>query len=255
MFGHSIVRADGTDRIERVTVAKLGPDGRIDPHDTQILESDSLGVCHGFLASSELARQAGATVQWRENEGGWVVDHDEWLQTTVANLFVAGEVTGVAGADAAVEKGYIAGAGILRALGRIDAVMAQRLARRARLRLWGLDRFARALSSLAQPPRELADESMTENTILCRCESISRGEFQRLLEENPTIVSADAAKLLTRVGMGMCQGRLCGDRAAHLIASLRGVAVTDVGPFHAQVPVKPVPLDAVRNCSRRNEHG
>jgi D-hydroxyproline dehydrogenase subunit alpha len=254
MFGHTIVQADGTDRIEQVTTAKLGPDGRIDPHDTQIFECDSLGVCHGFLASSELARQAGATVQWRENEGGWVVDHDEWLQTTVANLFVAGEVTAVAGADAAVEKGYIAGAGILRALGRIDAVMAQRLARRARLRLWGLDRFARALSSLARPPRELADESMTEDTILCRCESISRGEFQRLLEENPHIVSSDAAKLLTRVGMGMCQGRLCGDRAAHLIASLRGVTVTDVGPFHAQVPVKPVPLDAVRNCSRRNEH-
>jgi hypothetical protein len=120
--------------------------------------------------------------------------------------------------------------------------------------LWRLDRFAKALSFLARSPLELADKLMTEATILCRCESISRGEFQRVLEENPHIVSADAAKLLTRVGMGLCQGRLCGDTAAKLIASSRGVAVTDVGPFFAQSPVKPVPLAALRKLARRKEH-
>lgn len=246
MFGHTVVRADGTERVERVTLAKLRPDGRIDTRDTQTHDCDRLGVCHGFLASAELARQADATVHWRENEGGWIVDHDEWFQSSVANLFVAGEVTGVAGADAALEKGHIAGTGILRALGRIDAMTARRLARAARRRLRRLDRFAGALSVLSSPPPDLADESMAASTILCRCESISRGEFQRQLEENPHIVSADAAKLLTRVGMGLCQGRLCGDRATHLIASLRGVPVTDVGPFRAQAPVKPVPLDTLR---------
>jgi D-hydroxyproline dehydrogenase subunit alpha len=254
MFGYTIVRAEGTARIERATIAKLRPGGRIDPDETQTLECDRIGVCHGFLASAELARQAGARVQWRENEGGWIVDHDEWFETSVANLFVAGEVTGVAGAEAALEKGRIAAAGILRALGRIDAITARRLARRARLRLGRLNRFARALSRLARPPPGLADETMTENTILCRCESISCGEFRRLLEENPHIGSADAAKLLTRVGMGMCQGRLCGDRTVHLIASFRGVAVTEVGSFHAQAPVKPVLLDAFPKSSRRNEH-
>jgi D-hydroxyproline dehydrogenase subunit alpha len=254
MFGHTIVRAEGTVCIEGATIAKLRPGGRIDPDDTQTIECDRIGVCHGFLASAELARQAGARVQWRENDGGWIVDHDQWFETSVANLFVAGEVTRVAGAEAALEKGRIAAAGILGALGRIDAIAARRLARRARLRLRRLDRFASALSLLARPPPGLADETMTDNTILCRCESISCGEFRRLLEENPHIGSADAAKLLTRVGMGMCQGRLCGDRAVHLIASFRGVAVTEVGPFHAQAPVKPVLLDAFPKCSRRNEH-
>jgi len=65
MFGHTIVRADGTERIERVTLAKLGLDGRIDRHETLTLECDRLGVCHGFLASTELARQVDATIQWR----------------------------------------------------------------------------------------------------------------------------------------------------------------------------------------------
>jgi D-hydroxyproline dehydrogenase subunit alpha len=246
MFGHTILRADGDDRVEKVTVAKLRPDGSIDPYDRQTLECDRVGVCHGFLASSELARQAGATVQWRENEGGWIVNHDEWFQTSVANIFVAGEITGVAGADAALEKGRIAAAGILKAMGRVDAIGARRLARRARRGLARLDRFAAVLAVLARPPKGLARETMTQSTILCRCESISCGELQRALEENPHIVTADGAKLLTRVGMGMCQGRLCGDRAAHLIALVRGMDVKDVGPLHAQAPVKPVPLEVFR---------
>ena len=59
-------------------------------------------------------------------------------------------------------------------------------------------------------------------------------------------MSADAAKLLTRVGMGLCQGRLCGDNAAHLIARQRGVPMTSIGVFQAQAPVKPLSLEAIR---------
>lgn len=248
IFGHTIVRAEGNECVERAVIARLRPDGRIDQDDTRVLECDRIGICHGFTVASELARQAGASVRWRDGEGGWLVQHDEWFQTCVPNLFVAGEVTGVAGADAAVEKGRIAGAGMLHALGRIDLLAAQRLARSARRRLRGIDRFAQQLNRLARPPCGLAEQTMTEHAILCRCESISRGEFQRQLEENPLITSADAAKLLTRVGMGMCQGRLCGEHAARIIALVRGMDVVDVGPFQAQLPVKPVTLDSLRNC-------
>nr|WP_293862881.1 (2Fe-2S)-binding protein [Steroidobacter sp.] len=83
---------------------------------------------------------------------------------------------------------------------------------------------------------------MSDDTILCRCESIKRGELQRQLTENKHVTSADAAKLLTRVGMGLCQGRMCGDNVAKVIAAARGLQPTEVGPFQAQAPVKPVPL-------------
>lgn len=245
IFGSTIVRAEGAERVERATIAPLRRDGTIDRYRAEVLRCDRVGVCHGFLASSELARQAGAGVQWRNDEGGWVVDHDEWFEASVAGLFVAGEVTAVAGADAALEKGRIAGVGVLRALGRLDAADANRLARPARRRLARIGQFASLLSRLARPPQTLASEVMSEDTTLCRCETISRGEFQRQLQENPHVVSADAAKLLTRVGMGMCQGRLCGDNAARLIALQRGVTIAKIGTFQAQAPVKPVPLAAI----------
>ncbi|MBL8270500.1 FAD-dependent oxidoreductase [Steroidobacter sp.] len=242
IFGHSIVRADGGAAVERATIAAIDPKGIIDHHRTQVFECDRVGICHGFLASSELARQAGAAVHWREQAGGWLAEHNDWLESSIKNLFLAGEITSVDGADAALEKGRIAAVGILRSLGRIDEAAASRLAAAPRERLAQLQDFAAVLQELAKPPAELALQTMSDDTILCRCESIKRGELQRQLTENKHVTSADAAKLLTRVGMGLCQGRMCGDNVAKVIAAARGLQPTEVGPFQAQAPVKPVPL-------------
>jgi D-hydroxyproline dehydrogenase subunit alpha len=242
IFGKTIVRADGDSRVERATVAMVRADGTIDRNRTQVFECDRVGVCYGFLASSELARQAGADVHWREHAGGWLARHDEWLESSIEKLFVAGEITSVEGADAALEKGRIAAAGILRSLGRIDDDGAKRLAATANKRWSHLQDFAAVLQQLARPPAELALQTMTDDTILCRCESIKRVELQQQLTDNKHVLSTDAAKLLTRVGMGLCQGRMCGDNVARVVAAARGVAPGAVGPFQAQAPVKPVPL-------------
>jgi hypothetical protein len=245
IFGHTIVRAVGATAVESATLAAIDSNGTIDQHRTQVFECDRIGICHGFLASSELARQAGAGMHWKDEAGGWLARHDEWLESSVENLFVAGEITSVDGADAALEKGRIAAVGILRALGRVNDNRAHSLASNPRKRLSRLQSFAAVLQYLAQPPANLALQTMSDETILCRCESIRCGELQRALAENKHVLSADAAKLLTRVGMGLCQGRLCGDNVARLIAGTRNVRPDEVGAFQAQAPVKPVPLAAL----------
>lgn len=242
IFGKTIVSVDGNDQVERATIATLRAAGTIDRHQVQVFECDRVGICHGFLASSELARQAGADMHWTEHAGGWLAKHDEWLESSIENLFVAGEITSVDGADAALEKGRVAAAGMLRSLGRVDDEGASRLAAAAKKRLHHLQDFAALLQQLARPPADLSLKTMTDDTILCRCESISRDDLQRHLADNRHVMSADAAKLLTRAGMGLCQGRMCGDNVARIVAAARAVPVSAVGPFQAQAPVKPVPL-------------
>jgi thioredoxin reductase len=245
IFGHTILRADGSESAKNATIAAITPSGTVDHHKTQVFECDRIGVCHGFLASSELARQAGAEMHWKDHSGGWLARHNHWFESSVENLFVAGEITSVDGADAALEKGRIAAYGILRSLGRLDDNRAHSGASSARRRLSHLQSFAAVLQQLALPPATLALQTMSDDTILCRCESIKRGELQRALAENNHVLSSDAAKLLTRVGMGLCQGRLCGDNVARVIAEARGVQANEVGPFQAQAPVKPMPLAAL----------
>lgn len=242
IFGKTIVRVDGGSQVERATIATLQAGAAIDRHQAQVFECDRVGICHGFVASSELAGQAGADLCWSEHGGGWLAQHDEWFESSIENLFVAGEITSVDGADAALEKGRLAAAGILRSLGRLSDRDASKLVSTARKRLSRLQRFAAVLQTWARPPAGLALQTMTDDTILCRCESITRGDLRQPLADNEHVMSADAAKSLTRVGMGLCQGRLCGDNLARLLAAERGVPLSAIGPFQAQVPVKPVPL-------------
>lgn len=246
LFRSSIVRAVGEHRVEGAVIARLSPGGQVGSHDTRRIDCDRIGTCHGFLVSSELARQAGAGVQWREHAGGWTIEHDRWFESSVPNLFVAGEITGMAGADAAIEKGRIAGVGILRALDRIDPGAAERLALPARRQLKRHDAFAATLNRMSAPPPGLFEETVTPETQLCRCESIPFGEVRRMLDENPHVTTADAAKLLSRAGMGVCQGRFCGHHVARVLVHERGRRMQDVGPLKAQIPVKPVTLRALR---------
>ena len=51
------------------------------------------------------------------------------------------------------------------------------------------------------------------------------------------------AKALTRVGMGRCQGRVCGEAAAELVAQASGHALERVGRLRGQPPVKPIPIE------------
>lgn len=246
VFGSSIVRAHGTSCVEGAEIAPLERDGTIDRARAWTIACDRIGTCHGFLVSAELARQAGAAVTWREDAGGWTVVHDRWFESSVQNLFVAGEITGMAGADAAMEEGRLAALGILRALDRAEAGQSERLAAASRRRLGRLNTFAATLNRLSAPPPRLFEDVITSDTLLCRCESISFGEVRRQIGENPHVATADAAKLLTRAGMGLCQGRFCGYSLAATIARERGRTAGDVGALRAQVPVKPVMLQTLR---------
>jgi len=52
------------------------------------------------------------------------------------------------------------------------------------------------------------------------------------------------AKAYTRIGMGRCQGRVCGMAAAQILAASLGVAVSEVGRLRCQAPIKPLPIVA-----------
>jgi hypothetical protein len=137
--------------------------------------------------------------------------------TTVPGVWAAGEGTGVGGVEKSLVEGQIAG---LAAAG--DRAAAERLvpaARRWRRFVAALDRtFAldRRLASLATP-----------DTVVCRCEDVAAG---RLACHH----SWREAKLMTRIGMGPCQGRVCGP----ITETLFGWAPADVRP-----PLTPVSLD------------
>ncbi|MFG1780055.1 NAD(P)/FAD-dependent oxidoreductase [Micromonospora sp. NPDC049048] len=244
-FGTVVRRADGDPDLSTVTLAEVGPTGRPAPGTDREVPCDVLALGYGFVPSVELARQAGCAVNWDPPAGGWVVRHDGWLRTSVPRIAVAGELTGVAGAEQAAAEGRLAALGVLRDLGLLDERRAATLAGPVRRELRRRRRFVAGVLDRFAPDRAVLGSLVTDDTVLCRCEEVRAGDVRRALRANPHLGTANAVKLVTRAGMGLCQGRSCQPGLCQLISTLTGRTPEEVGAFTAQAPVKPVPLRAL----------
>ena len=149
---------------------------------------------------------------------------DDTQATSLAGVFCAGEPTGIAGVEAALIEGEIAG---LHAAGH-DALAGLFRARRRRLSALAA-RMTRAFT-LRDELRALA----TPETIVCRCENVRLGALDPRW-------SPRQAKLATRLGMGPCQGRVCGAALGVVL----GWPADSVRP-----PLEPAPLGALARPSR-----
>ncbi|MFE3501747.1 FAD-dependent oxidoreductase [Kitasatospora sp. NPDC059160] len=199
----AVVEAHGTDRVTGVTVARLDADWRPLPGTERRIACDALAVGHGLLPQIDLATELGADTLTGP-DGAVALRVDARLRTSVPGLWSAGETNGVGGADLALAEGELAAhavAGVLpgRAL----------LGRRARLR-----EFA-ALMAAAHRPGPGWTGWLRPDTDVCRCEEVPVARIAEAVEElgagDPRTV-----KLLTRAGMGWCQGRMCGPAVACL---------------------------------------
>ncbi|MCA8890058.1 MAG: FAD-dependent oxidoreductase [Parvularculaceae bacterium] len=242
IFGTTIVGVEGAQAVSGAVLAEIDGSGAVDATRTTRLRCDRLALCFNFVASSELPRQAGADCHWSASRGGWLIRHDEWMRSSVSGLYVAGEITGVAGAEASQEEGAIAALGVLLDAGRLTQDEAMRLARPVRRRLADFEKFAGLLARLAHLDETLTDQLATPDTLMCKCQEVTVAQVDAALTNNLDISSASALKLYSRVGMGLCQGRFCHYHVLRKIAKTRNLAPERVGAFTPQFPVKPTPV-------------
>ncbi|GAA3149581.1 NAD(P)/FAD-dependent oxidoreductase [Streptomyces rameus] len=222
--GHTVVAAHGTDRLEAVTVAALGREGHLRPGSARRIRCDTLAVGHGMLPHTDLAETLGCTLS------GTAVRVDDEQRTDVPGVWAAGEATGVGGAELALAEGHIAGCSAAARLhGSAPAPRRSAAAARARRRL---REFATALDAAFEPPAGWAGR-LPDDTVVCRCEEVTAGEVRRAVDP---LGAGDlrTVKLLSRAGMGWCQGRMC----APAVAGLAGCPLTaGRRPFARPVPL------------------
>ncbi len=216
---HAVVAARGRERLEAVELVRLNGQGRAVPGSARWVRCDALATGWGFTPRLELAQQAGCTVGASTAVGpaaGPAVIADTEGRTAVPGVFVAGEVGGVGGASLAEVTGRLAGAAAgAWARGVPVALDGADLARRRRLA-----GFA-ATMHVAHPIPPGWLDALTEDTVVCRCEEVSAGRLRGVVHD---LGASDprTAKLLSRCGMGWCQGRVCGDGVARLVSDATG---------------------------------
>jgi D-hydroxyproline dehydrogenase subunit alpha len=232
-WDHLLRRAEGDGRVERAVIGPRG-DGTL-----ETLAVDTICLGHGLTPSVQLARQAGCEHRYDPDQRAYLPVRDESLQSTLPGLFVVGDGAGSGGKDVAQWEGRLAA---LAAADQMKRRVAPERVAAVRRELARQQRFAAVLTDLFPASAHLGD-LLTDDTVLCRCEEITVGEIRQVVAEGAETLNA--VRMVTRAGMGRCQGRMCGGPVAELLARMLSQPVEALGQVTPRPPVIPVPLDGL----------
>jgi NADPH-dependent 2,4-dienoyl-CoA reductase/sulfur reductase-like enzyme len=244
--GHVLVEARGDGEVREAVIAPCDGEGRPDRSRARVIPVDTLCAGYGFVPRTRLAQMARCKLRFADALGGWVPEVGKDFQTSVPGVWAAGDGAGVAGALVAELQGRLVGLAVAHQLGALDPrafltarrPLARRLARLMRFRA-ALDRLHRLRPGLVG----LADP----DTVVCRCEELTQAEVEAGIAAGGTDLRT--LKVMTRLGMGPCQGLMCWPAAARLLAARTGRSVEAIGPLSARPPVAPVRLGSL--CEQR----
>ena len=71
-------------------------------------------------------------------------------------------------------------------------------------------------------------ENPDYGTIICRCETVSKGEILDAIRRPIPATNLDAIKRRVRAGMGRCQGGFCGPRVVGILEKELGISPLEV---------------------------
>ncbi len=160
---------------------------------------DRLGLTERFVPQTQLARTAGCAVHFDERGGYWVVSTDEQGRSSQPGVYVIGEGQGIRGWRHAALSGEHVVTAVETDLGLSPTTTA-----RYSLKRRFLVGFAQALEA-AQARRQR--QQLDDQAIICACEQVSVRQVDAAVDLGLTDLSS--IKVVTRCGMGPCQGRYC----------------------------------------------
>jgi NADPH-dependent 2,4-dienoyl-CoA reductase/sulfur reductase-like enzyme len=207
----------------------------------QTIECDAVGLGFGLRPETQLADLAGCHFRFDAHNHCWLPELDAAGRSSVDHIYLAGDGAGIAGADAAELAGRRVALALLddigvahpRGPGMPDVAAIEQKLKRIAV-------FRTGIEAAFAPPEDCASQWPDDMTV-CRCEEVSAGTLRRCIRAGEAN-EINRLKALTRVGMGRCQGRMCGEAAIRLLSDETGRPPEAVGRIRSQPPVKPIPM-------------
>ncbi len=116
LLSHTVLRAEGEEELKQVVICKVDENMRPIENSEQCIEADLLCLSVGLSPRVELAAVAGCKMDYCAGLGGRVPAHNKSLQTSMENVWVAGDLAGVEEASTALDEGRLAGLQVAFAL-------------------------------------------------------------------------------------------------------------------------------------------
>jgi len=196
----------------------------------------------GLIPNIQASKSLRLEHEWDETQQYWRPSVDAWGVSSNPAILIAGDGAGIAGAKDAVRGGTLAVLALAARLGRVsaeqrDAEAAPLLA--ARRREHKLRAFLEALYAPPSWVRVPEDDA----TQVCRCEEVTLSQIRAAVHLGAA--GPNQVKDYVRAGMGACQGRMCAQTVAAIVAQEHGVSPRLVPTQQVRPPLKPVHLGDV----------
>ncbi len=215
---------------------------------TRTLEAKTVLSHEGIVSETRITQLANCRQVWDSKNLYWHAEANKWGETNVSSVYIAGDVGGISGAEAALAKGNLVGLGICAKLGKLTQAERDEHAKSYDCKVLRCKMMQDFTDALFTPNPEALIPS--DDTVVCRCEEITAKELKEVVLSG--CYSPDSVKAQSRSGMGACQGRMCSSTVANLIAQVHGIPLEDLNPYKARPPLFPLELGELAEMSMPN---
>jgi hydrogen cyanide synthase HcnB len=233
---HVLSRVHGTREVEKAQIVRVDESWKPLKGSEKKIRVDTIAYGFGMIPCTELTRLCGCSHIYDEKLGYWQVELNPRMETTVPGIFVAGDGLTIKGYSAAIEEGRVAAIEACTQLAYVNRREADRLLHSSLRKLKRFKRFGQIMDAISTPRPGIL-EILSEDTIVCRCEEVTVRDV--ILAVAAGARDVNDIKRRTRLGMGHCQGRFCGQVINELLWRLTNVR-TQRDVFTARIPAKPI---------------
>ncbi len=224
------MEALGEKYVESVSYEKNGKQNTIATH--------TLIRHENVIPRIQIASALDLELAWDAVQRYWYPKTDAFGRTSQNHIFMAGDTAFVHGGEAALAKGALAGIAMAQDLGVISPQEAESKALPYFATAKKLSKARKYLHHVFAPNPQIY--RVPDETIICRCESVRAEDIRHAIHEGYT--TPDEVKRFTRAGMGPCQGRMCSNSLAEIIAEELKIDVKHIPIYKNRQPFAPVSL-------------
>ena len=208
--------------------------------DHKSFEVDCICLGYGFNSSNNMLRYLNCRHDYNSELNCLVTFRYDDFQTTVKDIYAIGDCVKISGAQVAELEGNISGYNVAESLGYKIVPEYLKEKNLCKIKLQKLEKFQNNLWKLYKSNNyNLAN--LNNEVEICRCEGIKYSTLNNALENGFTSISE--LKLKTRVGMGPCQGRYCGQIVLDILKHNCGVQIKESDFFTSRIPFIPLNIE------------
>lgn len=240
-IGWSVQAAIGSNKVEQAIISRLSPEGNPIEGSQIDLDVDLVVIGYSLTPNTGLVRMLGCEMKYQAEKGGWIPVRKETLETSREGVFCIGDGAAIGGAENAQLEGQIAAWQIAHRCGKISAITLHKKVTGIKPYLRKQQQFGRLYANLFTPPATISSLAR-DDTLLCRCEEVTLVDVKKAVAMGARTMGE--VKMLTRTGMGNCQGRMCEcSVSAAIVTALAAEKMRSdqVGYYSIRPPLHPLP--------------